>query len=192
MAPKRTIIDQACVICGRAYRPHGTEQRRRCCSTACRSALLKRETPARFWSHVDTSGDCWIWTAARFERGYGAFSIKGHNVRAHRYAYEITYGPPGNLEVCHRCDNPSCVRPDHLFLGTNADNMRDMYAKGRGHQNYLRGERGNGARLSEAQVQEIRTRYAAGGVTYRCLAGEYEVSRNAIWNILTRRTWIHI
>lgn len=89
----------------------------------------------RFWAKVDRSDadGCWEWTAHRSPKGYGAFTITGQTpTRAHRYAYTITYGPiPDGLMVLHACDNPPCVRPDHLWLGTASDNMRDAYTKGR-------------------------------------------------------------
>ena len=87
---------------------------------------------ARFWERVDTTGECWLWTGHRNEDGYGTLGWQYKQYSAHRLSYEIAYGaiPPG-LCVCHRCDNPPCVRPDHLFLGTQADNMRDRYRKGR-------------------------------------------------------------
>lgn len=90
-----------------------------------------------FWSKVDTTGECWLWLAARIPPyGYGNFGGTQDGVRwvklAHRHAYELAHGPiPEGMWVLHRCDNPPCVRPDHLFLGTHADNMRDMVAKGR-------------------------------------------------------------
>jgi hypothetical protein len=86
----------------------------------------------RFWSKVDQSGDCWIWTATRSGKGYGQFGVDGRLVIAHRWAYEAERGsiPPG-LFVCHRCDVPACVRPDHLFLGTAKENSEDMVRKGR-------------------------------------------------------------
>lgn len=87
---------------------------------------------ARFWSHVDTSGDCWLWTAARSERGYGRVKIKGRMHQAHRVAYELTIGSiADSMKICHTCDNPPCCRPDHLFEGTSADNSADMVRKGR-------------------------------------------------------------
>ena len=90
----------------------------------------------RFWRHVDKAGDCWLWTKAVDSRGYGRFGLKGANaggwVLAHRYAFQLTRGPiPDGMHVCHTCDVRNCVNPDHLFLGTALDNMRDMIAKGR-------------------------------------------------------------
>jgi hypothetical protein len=87
----------------------------------------------RFWSKVDKSGECWVWTAkALCENGYGRFYVGKKPLRAHRYSWELANGPiTDGLFVCHRCDNPPCVNPAHLFLGTHQDNMQDMVAKGR-------------------------------------------------------------
>lgn len=87
----------------------------------------------RFWMRVDKSDECWIWTAGRGDHGYGGLkNDEGRSVSAHRFSYELHHGPiPEGMVVCHRCDNPPCVRPDHLFLGSPADNVQDMFQKGR-------------------------------------------------------------
>lgn len=95
----------------------------------------------RFWRHVIKSADsngCWTWDGAKHQPfGYGMFgTTRRKTVGAHRFSYEVHFGPiPEGLQVCHRCDNPPCVRPDHLFLGTQADNIHDMIRKGRGAKN---------------------------------------------------------
>lgn len=100
---------------------------------------MTKRTPidpeTRFWAKVDRTDDCWTWTAATTGSGYGRFghqNARGGWVAAHRFAYELANGPiPDGMFVCHKCDNPPCVNPSHLFLGTHQDNMRDMDAKGR-------------------------------------------------------------
>jgi hypothetical protein len=90
-------------------------------------------TEERFWRHVDKSSDCWVWTGYRHHRdGYGHFKLDRKPVRAHRMSYEFEHGKiPEGMNVCHRCDNPPCVRPDHLFLGDQSVNLKDAYEKGR-------------------------------------------------------------
>jgi hypothetical protein len=154
----------------------------------------------RFWTCVDRSGDCWIWTDATDNDGYGRFSTTVEGLRyyrAPRFSYWLAMGVhPGELWVLHHCDNPPCVRPDHLFLGSAADNNADMVAKGRdyyptGDDHYLRVDperisRGDDLpyiKLSDAAVAEIRRRWANGGVTQTALAVEYGVSVSHICNI---------
>lgn len=87
----------------------------------------------RFWSTVEKSTKCWNWVGSKFwNSGYGVFKVKGYMRPAHRMAYQFAYGPFNpDLFICHRCDNPSCVRPDHLFVGTNSTNIMDAVKKGR-------------------------------------------------------------
>lgn len=86
----------------------------------------------RFWHKVDKTGDCWLWLGHKSSKGYGGVQVDGLSKKAHRVAYELVNGPiPEGLYACHTCDNPSCVNPAHIFLGTQHENMADMVAKGR-------------------------------------------------------------
>ncbi len=151
-----------------------------------RERLIEERIDERFWAkvHIDSSA-CWEWTAGRVTDGYGCFWVDGRNIRANRMSWQMFYGeiPPG-IFVLHRCDNPACVRPDHLFLGTNADNMRDCAQKGR----IANGERQGLARLTHDQVKKIRELLAAGqGLT--SLAREFRVTPQQIYNIKHKKSW---
>lgn len=120
----------------------------------------KRGPKAEFWNKVEkTPSGCWLWTGAKSARGYGAVwirdGIKKTSLRAHRVSWEITKGAiPQGLHVLHHCDVPACVNPDHLYLGTNADNVADAIARKR--YKPLRGEAAPNAKLTVEQVHEIR------------------------------------
>jgi hypothetical protein len=155
------------------------------------------ENAERFWSKVDKSGECWEWTAGLITGGYGQFVLNGKTVLAHRYSYVLNHPLTidlleGHREicVCHRCDNPKCVNPAHLFLGSNADNMKDKMAKGRGKQ--PKGEKQALSKLTETQVREIRNKYANGGITQQQLALEYGVNKSNINKLIRRKRWFHI
>jgi hypothetical protein len=116
---------------------------------------IPKTSEERFWAKVQRGGpdDCWI--SATNRRRYGQFSVDGKAVLAHRFSYALVHGPIlDGLHVLHRCDNPPCVNPTHLFLGTNADNMRDREAKGRGNQ--PRGTANGNCRLTDEEIAEIR------------------------------------
>lgn len=145
----------------------------------------------RFWRRVDRSGEgCWEWPENGIgSKGYGIFKIDGKNVSAHKFAYELTHGPvPDGLEVCHTCDNPPCVRPSHLFLGTRAANAADMVRKGRS----LRGARNVKAKLTANNVLDIRVLYAAGFESLQELAERYALRVLAVSRIISGASWSHL
>lgn len=154
----------------------------------------------RFWSHVDKSGECWVWVACRRPLrnglpGYGLFQVKVAGkwkcFGAHRFSYELSTGEsPGRLFVLHKCDNMACVRPEHLFLGTQQDNMDDMFSKGRRDRRkpYQKKEFRKAIKLSHEQYLEIlealKTPYWG---QVNDLAAKYGVSHSAISIIKTGR-----
>ncbi len=144
----------------------------------------------RFWEKVDIKGllDCWEWKLSRSTGGYGRWTYNNNHMYAHRVAYGITYGPvPKGKRVLHRCDNPSCVNPAHLFLGTPAENSADMKKKGR----QAFGERNSHAKLTPQNVIEIRARIQNGGMKAQ-IARDFNVSRCTIGAISKDRSWQHL
>ena len=146
-----------------------------------------RPLAERFWNKVDRTGDCWIWTGCRVRGRYGVIGVetvrpgKMRMERVNRVAWRLAYGDiPEGMHVCHHCDNTPCVRPDHLFLGSPSDNMRDMAAKERGT-----------AKLTAASVIEIRRMYATGRYTQMELGERFRVNRGTISYVL-HRTWRHL
>src|SRR5215207_4914988 len=185
MPRKSTKPTFDCQECGVAFQVHPSRVKRgdtiRFCGDTCyRTHRKSHPIPAaeRFWKHVRKTPTCWVWTGGAARNGYGVFrDDRSRHVAAHRFSYELHYGPFNlSLSELHRCDNPPCVRPDHLFLGTYADNAQDMKAKDR----HTRGERFATVKLNTDQVREIRARYSAGGISQRQLAAEYGVSEGAV------------
>lgn len=147
--------------------------------------VVSRDTIDRFWSHVNIQGpdDCCEWQASRTSFGYGRPSINGKSIQAHRFSYELKYGFGSalGLKVRHTCDNPPCVNPKHLLLGTQKQNVTDMYERGR--QNPCKGGNHWNAKLSEDDISEIK-RLSAEGVIQRRIAEKFNVSYSGISLIL--------
>lgn len=148
----------------------------------------------RFDDKYNINAGCWEWQGARDKDGYGLFwdSVNQCNIRAHRFALERVYGPLGALQACHTCDNPCCVRPDHLFAGSNSDNMNDKAAKKRtlGFA-AMKGEQHTQAKLTERQVREIKFSLA-NGVKQKALAQRFNIADSVISRINTGKIWTHV
>lgn len=144
----------------------------------------------RFWSRVKKTKTCWIWKGGIYSKGYGRFTYKGDYYLAHRFSWFLTFGYLPTKLLCHKCDNPSCVRPDHLFEGTYKDNHADMMAKGRGKFSY--GENHGRHKLNNNQVLQIRELYKQGNTSLRKLSAIFGVSNQTIWSIVTNETWKNI
>ena len=176
-------------------------------------------TPAG--AHYSSLNECWNWTGYRTAKGYGMMSFGSRPVRTHRVSWTLHYGKiPKGLQVLHHCDNPACVNPEHLFLGMNADNVRDRVRRDRGNrpigdanpirrnpavccrgdnhwsrtnpEKLLRGAVHGSAKLTESDVLAIRERYAGGAVFQHALAAEFGVSQHLISCITRRKIWTHI
>lgn len=152
----------------------------------------------RMRERTDDSGGpdaCWLWTGYTDRDGYGMLWVKvgndpARNHRANRLSYLIHTGDiPKGMFVCHRCDNPQCVNPSHLFLGSPQDNMIDKFAKGRG--NLLGAPKPNARKLSDDQAREVRI-LRGQGVSSAQLARQYGVNVKTITNIVTGRHWEHL
>jgi HNH endonuclease len=171
--------------------------------------MTTRALPVRFWEKVQKTETCWVWTGTMETGGYGRINVGGKWQRAHRVAWELSIGPiQAGLCVCHRCDNPPCVNPAHLFLGTQRDNLRDMVAKGRQGcvtrpDRVARGERHGSCKLTESEVLDIRAnchparRGGAGSnakspVSLSAFARKYGVRLYAVQRIVAGDTWAHL
>jgi hypothetical protein len=151
----------------------------------------------RFWERVErgSDGECWPWRkkSGAPHAGHAKLFFGDGATRtflyAHRISYELHFGAiPAGLYVLHKCDNPPCCNPAHLFLGTHVDNVRDAVAKGL----HARGERSGHAKLTDQAVREIRSLYARGGVSLSDLSKVFGVNPTAIHKIVRRRHWRHV
>lgn len=192
-------LKRSCLTCGSsmsvpagiARRGYGVFCSRGCASVvgakAVRESML-RNAPKRLWARlrgVSSPDSCWEWTGHLSKSGYGLLNVGGSARLAHRFAYELSCGEiPQGLVVCHRCDNPICCNPKHLFVGTPADNVADCIAKGR----FPRGEKSGTSKLSEDQVRRIRT----DGRSQVVVADAFGVSQSLVSAIKTGKRWSHV
>lgn len=185
--------------------------------------MCKMTTYDRFFKKVliGKPDQCWIWTGGKNRQGYGVFAINRKSTLAHRVSFSLHVGPISEgMMVCHSCDNPSCVNPDHLWLGTAQDNTDDMFKKGRGKKAFgdthgaktcpasiargarhgskthpesrHRGIKHVGSRLTERDVASARAEYFTGKTSYRKLAKKYNVSAGTMYQAINKHTWKHV
>ncbi len=155
-----------------------------------KSPRNKKPAIERFWTKVEKYDGCWQWKASKNRDGYGKFSINRNDwVLAHRFSWELHYGPiPEGLKVLHKCDNPECTNPDHLFIGTNLDNSRDCIQKGRFTH---KGELHFNSKFTEDQIIEIRKRYE-NREFQRIIAKDFGTTQAQISQIVLRKQWRHV
>lgn len=144
------------------------------------------QLPDRFLTKVNVTDGCWIWIAALTQEGYGTYWWDGKTRPAHRYSWSFFNGDiPQGMVICHNCDVPSCVNPDHLFLGTIQDNHADMVEKRRN----VSGEKSGLSKLTEIQVIEMRNKYKNDNCSLRDLSKHYGITRENVWCIVKNKTW---
>jgi hypothetical protein len=160
-----------------------------------RPCLPIAERLARFTDKSGGPDACWPWTGGTVGNGYGVMASAHRATTAHRVAYALHVGPiPAGLWVLHRCDNPRCVNPAHLFVGTPHENVVDMLRKGRGRagtRTPLRGEANPSSKLTAAQVLEIRAQHGQ-GASYPVLAARFGCSYSTVEKVCARRLWAHL
>jgi hypothetical protein len=186
--PTKHISDKthSCLFCGKpTYNPM-------CCSRICNKEYINSISYSRerFMRHVDTKTGCWEWTGSKTFGGYGHARFQGQEWRAHRVSFELFVGRiPDNLQVCHSCDNPPCVNPDHLFLGTAKENILDSVNKGR--WNAPKGEQSYWSKLTDLDVLKIRA-LVDGGQSQKEIATQFKITQANVSAIKVRRTWKHL
>lgn len=185
--------NRVCLVC---QKPFTSTYLNRCftCSPSCRTIRNNRNRGGtlehRFWSKVDkisSANGCWLWTRTSNQRGYGMFRLEGKDVPAHRMSYRMCKGEiPKGMFVCHKCDNPPCVNPEHLFIGTAKDNSDDMIRKGRRgyspHSKHF---------LKETDIPLIKD-YRNNGMIYKDIAEMFNVSDRTIGKVCRGERWKHV
>jgi len=178
-----------CRPCAKAYKAHYREHGRQPILSTAERLWPKVDKNGPTPEHVAHLGPCWVWTGtAHLGFGYGLIHHKGRNQPTHRVSWQLEIGPiPDDLCVLHKCDNPPCVRPSHLFLGTRAENIADKTAKGRQDK----GVQIHFARLNPDKVREARAMFASGSL-HREIAERFGVHPATITYLLNGKTWRHV
>lgn len=185
MASKKTE-PRVCQQCGRSFVAAKDVVKRgdaRFCTRRCMYDSWTRPT-VNFWKHVRKGGSCWEWTGYRMDKGYGIAWDGKKRWLAHRYSYTMVHGDPGDKLICHKCDNPRCVRPDHLFIGTQADNMKDAATKDR----VAHGDRHSKAKLTSKSAATIVSAVLS-GTPQRQVAFRHGVSPATVCLIMQGKIW---
>lgn len=186
-------IPRSCKQCGEVFRTWPNRIRRGeglFCSLSCCSKSKAVPPETRFWRHVTKGDSCWIWVGNLDRGGYGRLNIHGKFILAHRLSWELHNGPiPAGLLCLHKCDNPPCCKPEHLYLGTDKDNTRDKMARNR--QGAPRGSNQPMAKLKEDDIPTIR-RMIGEGIPCTQIARLYGVSNRPIYTIKHGTGWTHV
>jgi hypothetical protein len=181
----RPMVTCICEHCGKEFQAINYRAKKglaRFCDRACSRQSIVGNPLDRFWNHVDKTSDkngCWIWTGDFSNTGYGRIGVNGKRILTHRFSWSLVNGEiPDGLQVCHHCDNRWCVNPEHLFLGTNEDNIADMVSKARQQH-----------RLNPSDVRKARDLYKTGNYSQSQLARMFRINQSSMSAVIGRRTW---